>query len=338
MLLLIALTLVDFASSFKTEQMCYGNSYDVPIYYTPPLFQESIYYQPRNEERILAVSKGKSNHKRFQVGVGTIQLKYLTEQDNGAKLFFGERDSVTLQVNDCQDPHSSNYGDSISLRVSSGAYYLEFSQISPKGHALKPYVMWNRTNPSAGRGTMEYDNYVLNGLKQKDNGYYRLMGANGDIIRWKRLKVEEHSRHYKYQEGETVKMNFPLKLPSLRIVFIPQGGIDEDSQIFDHYYMNHRMHLTEYYFSFHDVKHEDSGTYKFVDDEGFLALNAELEVDYSQVPTWTYVVGLIIIVLCIVCCCCCVRKCCCKKSSNKRNSPATEAAAPPVFYHVSIFN
>lgn len=335
MLLLILLALVDLGSSEKVE-ICYGGNYEVPIYYTPPLFKKPIYFKPRGEERTLAVSaEGKSQQKRILAYTGRVVLQDLTEQDNGAMLFFG-RASVELEILDCQDPQISRYGDLFSWMVPSGAEYLEFSHMS-SDYARKPQVIWNRTDASLGRGRVKRNYFEINNVKQKDSGYYKLRALRGDLIRWKRLIVEESYHHSTHMEGD--KLRIRVKFSKVDHVLFTRQGSDHEESFED---MGHRMEIYDSYLSFWGLMYEDSGTYKFIDEEGFLALRMELEVQYSSLIAYIfslpipYIIGIVAAVLCAVCCCCCcVKKCCCKKSSRKRSSPETEAAAPRVFYHDS---
>lgn len=330
MWLLIVLALVDFGSSYSVEK-CYGSYYEFPFHFTPTLFKESIYYKPRGEARKLVVSDGQPRDKRFSIVYGHIRMKDLTEQDDEGVLLFGKTDNIKLSIDDCQDPQSSYYGFLFSWRIPSGAEYLEFSKMTSSGYA-KPEVVWNRTDDSIGWGTVTRNHFEIYNLKQKHSGYYKFMSAKGALIKWKRLEVKEFYQHLEYMAGDYLEQHFSAELPSLRhILFTPQGSDYEHT--IERKYMDDRMELTDSYFSFRNLQYEDSGTYKFIDDDGFLAVHMELVVNEAQAPAWVYVVALVVIVLCIIFCCCCVKKCCCKKSSNKRNSPETEAAAPPVFYH-----
>lgn len=330
MWLLIVLALVDFGSSYSIEK-CYGSYYDLPLLYTPPLFTESIYYKPRGEARKLVVSDGQTRDKRFSIVYGHLRMKDLTEQDDEGVLLFGKTDNVKLKIDDCQEPESSYYGFLFSWRVSSAAEYMEFSKMTSSGFA-KPKVIWNRTDASIGWGTVTRDYFEISNLKQKHNGYYKFMSRKGGLIHWKRLEVKEFYKHLEYMAGEDLEMRFSVELPSLRRILFTHQGADYELTI-ERKYMDDRMELTQSYFYIRDLQYEDSGTYKFIDEDGFLAVHMELVVNEAQAPAWVYVVALVVIVLCVIFCCCCVKKCCCKKSSNKRNSPATEAPAPPVFYH-----
>lgn len=331
MWLLIVLALVDFGSS-KSIEKCYGSYYDYPLLFTTyPLFKESIYYKPRGEARKLVVSDGQPIDKRFSIVHGYLRMKDLTEQDDEGVLLIGKTENVKLNIDDCQDPQSSEYGSLFSWRIPSGAEYLEFSKMTSSGYA-KPQVIWNRTDASTGRGTVTRYHFEMYNLKQKDSGYYKFMSRKGELMKWKRLEVKEFYKYLEYMEGEDLELRFSVELPSLHSILFTHQGADYELTI-ERDYMDYRMELTQSYFSIRDLHYDDSGTYKFIDDDGFLAVHMELVVNYAQAPAWVYVVALVVIVLCIIFCCCCVKKCCCKRSSNKRNSPATEAAAPPVFHH-----
>lgn len=318
------------------ETICYGGSYDVPIYYTPPLFPTTIFYKPRGKEKILAVSEGKSMHKRFLVRTGSIQIRDLTEQDDQAMLFFGQSDTVKLYIKDCQPSENYFYGRRFSWMVPTYTEYVEFSQMTDSGRYLTPIVIWNRTDASSdfsdSRRRVRHYFLEIDSVKKKDSGYYKCLGSSGELIIWKRIKVDEHYVHYNRFVGDTLLFEFPNKFSTVPgISFKSQESGFEDTSEIDIRNMDPRMTVSETYFSVKDLKDEDGGLYEFIDEEGDVGLKFELSVDYPELSGWVYLVALVIIVIFIVCCCCCVKKCCCKKDTNKRSSSASNP--PPVIHH-----
>lgn len=283
---------------------------------------------------MLVVNEGKSVHKRFLVRTGSIRIRDLTEQDDDAMLYFGQSDSVKLDIQDCQPSETYYYGNSFSWMVPSNTEYMEFSQMISSGRFLTPVVIWNRTDASFdssdSRRRVKYHFLEIDSVKQKDSGYYKCLGSRGELIRWKRLKVEEVHVSYVHMVGNTLMFEFPTKFSTApHVLFTSQeSGFEETYEIEN---MDPRMSLSETYFSFKDLKKDNGGIYKFIDEEGDLAVELELGMRYPELSVGVYLVIFVIIVIFIICCCCCVKKCCCKKSTNKRSS--SENNAPPVFHH-----
>lgn len=74
------------------------------------------------------------------------------------------------------------------------------------------------------------------------------------------------------------------------------------------------------------VESTDSGTFEFRDQNGYLVMSVDLEVN-EVVPASVFVGVIVGIIFVVIICCCCMRKCCCKKSSSKRSEPAPQSAA-----------
>ncbi|XP_072295706.1 uncharacterized protein [Eucyclogobius newberryi] len=257
-------------------------------------------------------------------------MKDLTEQDDGAIVFI-ETKGVQLKIKDCEAPDTKYYGDVFSWRIPSSAKYLEFAQVVPGDSPLKPLVIWNRTDPSSSRGKIQHGYFEKYQLKQKDSGYYKLRGSQNELLRWKRLKVEENHRDFDEMEGNHLDLDFPVKFQLEKIEFeSKESGI---VRIIEESSMRHRMEVTESYFTLRDLKWEDSGTYRLKDEDGFVAFRVELKVMEGVAPIWPYFFILAIIILGILICACCVKKCCCKKSSSPGSS--ARAAPPPVYHHGS---
>lgn len=325
---------VSLTASYGRELICYGGSFDVPIYYTPPLFPTSIYYKPKGKDRILVVNEGKSVDKRFVVRSGSIKMRDLTEQDDEAMLFFGQSDSVKLYIKDCRQSEKYYYGNKYSWALPYNTEYMEFSQMTSSRRFLTPVVIWNRTDTSSdsadARRRVKYFLLEIDGVKQQDSGYYKCLGSSGQLIKWRKLEVEEFKATFEHFVGQTMQFHFPMRFSTLpRILFTSQESGYEDT--FEIENTDPRLFLSETDFSFQDLKYEDAGVYKFVDKDGDLALQLELQMEYPELSGWVYLVALVIIAFFIVCCCCCVKKCCFKKSTNKRSSH--ENNAPPVFHH-----
>ncbi|XP_055015342.1 uncharacterized protein LOC110160727 [Boleophthalmus pectinirostris] len=321
--------LLDFCSSYSTPFECYGGTYT----FTIPRTDTSVYYMPNTRDnRILVVDNGKSVNTRFEVSfMNTIKMKDLTEQDDRAILFFDQLNSVQLSVGDCVEPLLKRYGDLFSWRIPRLAQYLEFAQ-TVSVSVLKPIVIWNRTDPSSTRGVINDNDFEIYKLTQKNSGYYKFRGSRNDLIKWKKIEVEENREHLEYFEGEHFHMDFPVEFSFSNILFTP--ATSQIEKTIEKRRIRNRMKLTNSYVSFRDLTLQDTGIYKFIDNEGNVAVMVQLDVRKAEVPVWAYIVIVCVILLGILLCCCCVKKCCCKKS--ERSEPgSTNAAAPAVYYHDS---
>ncbi|XP_033830131.1 uncharacterized protein LOC117377750 [Periophthalmus magnuspinnatus] len=317
---------LDSCSSYSSLHECYGGTYTFT-----PQSTSSIYYKPKTtNDRTLVVIKGKSVNTRFEVSFwNTIKMKDLTEEDDGAIVFFDQHNSVQLKIMDCQDPASKKYGEVFSLRIPSSAEYLEFAQVIPLDFALKSVIIWNRTDSSPTKGKINRNYFEIYGINQQDSGYYKFRGSKNELVKWKRLKVEASHEYFEVMEGQYFHTQFPVEFSFSHFLF---SSLSVNKEVTSEY-MDPRMEVTKSYFSIFDVKSQDAGTYKFIDTEGNNPVNMQLHVT-EAVPTWAYIVIVAVIVLVIFICCCCIKKCCCKKS--KRNSTdSTATAAPTVHFHDS---
>lgn len=336
LLLCLILTLVDLGSSYSLSRKCYGGPFDFPYYATPPLFKGQISYTPKGGVQRIVVNDGESKDPRFKVSLRSIKILALTEQDHEAILNFG-KDAIKLMVSDCADPENMYYGSVFSWRVPSEAEYLEFSQTTTSSDPLQPVVLWNRTDPLFGRGSIKRNYYEIYSLKQKDSGYYRFRGSDNQLIQWKKLIVQENTRNVEHKEGGYLHMDYVLhglrsyRFTRSQVLFTPLGS--EKKQTLSEADKQGRVEITDRYFAINNAKLEDSGSYEFFDDQDNLVLRVKVEVIANE-TTWVYVVVFALILFAVTFCWCCVKKRCCKKSTDKRNSPATqtEAVAPAVYY------
>ncbi|CAL9706710.1 unnamed protein product [Knipowitschia caucasica] len=327
LLQMLMFTLVDFSSSYETPTRCYGTTYS----FSPPQLPNSIFYMPRTrDERILVAEKGKSKHERFDVTLSGISIKDLTDEDDQAILFFDQENSMQLKIDDCNDPQKAYYGEDVFFKIPRSAEYLQFSQVVPYESTLQPVVIWNRTDPSL-RGSVIAGYFEIKKAKQTNNGYYKYRDSQNQLLKWRRLEVQEVRHYFEVTEGDKVNQQFPPGFSFQHILYTPDDSTDE--LLIEERYVNQRMNIYHKYFNIFDVVKSDSGIYKFVDIEGNVAVRVQLEVKEVEIPTWAYVVFAVAIILGIIICCCCVKKCCCKK--DQRNIPDSTTAAPAVFYHES---
>ncbi|KAK7922781.1 hypothetical protein WMY93_009683 [Mugilogobius chulae] len=307
LLQLIVFTLVDFGASWSTTNECYGSSYTL----TPSQTTSPIYFMPKSiDKRILVVENGQSKHERFEATLSGIKIKDLTEQDNGAILYFDNENTVYLTVSDCASADTKYYGEVFSWIIPYDAQYLEFSQVLPEG-PLKPVTYWNRSLASVKRGQVNHDYFEIHNLKQKDSGYYRFRRYGNRLIKWKRIRVEANHKHFELNEGDDLDMDFPNGFKFAYITFVAEGSTYEEE--IDRSVLSRRMEVARSYFIFRGLRHGDAGIYKFRDIEGNVAVTMQLEVIIAEIPTWVYIVIFAVIILGLLICCCCIKKCCCKK-------------------------
>lgn len=324
LLLLLLLVHVTFGSSLSLlEKLCYGGTYDLPAHFLPILYNQTITYTPQVGDPKIVVNHGQSLDSRFKVYRGRISLTHLSERDNEATLsikdrFFG---TVILRVKNCRSIVKKLYGSFFNWKIPHDAEYLEFS--SPDALA-PPAILWNRTSRSSTRGKVSGSDYEIKNLTQRDRGYYRFRGSNDQLLKWEEIVVEEHVRHYEFDEGD-IRLEYPIIFTPSQVKFkgTRNYNIKTVSENDGKYKITNRYLAIEY------ATPEDDGTYDFLDNDGNLILRASLEVREVE-KVWPSFVILAAIFLGFISCCCCVKKCCCKESANKTNCPEseTEAAAP----------
>uniref|UniRef100_A0AAV2MIS7 Uncharacterized protein n=1 Tax=Knipowitschia caucasica TaxID=637954 RepID=A0AAV2MIS7_KNICA len=202
LLQMLMFTLVDFSSSYETPTRCYGTTYS----FSPPQLPNSIFYMPRTrDERILVAEKGKSKHERFDVTLSGISIKDLTDEDDQAILFFDQENSMQLKIVDCNDPQKARYGEDFFFKIPRSAEYLQFSQVVPYESTLQPVVIWNRTDPSL-RGSVIAGYFEIKKAKQTNSGYYKYRDSQNQLLKWRRLAVEEVRHYFEVTEGDKIEV------------------------------------------------------------------------------------------------------------------------------------
>ncbi|XP_030000589.1 uncharacterized protein LOC115426618 [Sphaeramia orbicularis] len=341
LLLCLSLSLFCVCSSVE-RSMCYGSHYTLDLGFYGEDFRGSVFFTPTNGGvKRLVMKNGKSMDPRFRTNSdGGLVMSGLTEQDNGnfsVILNSGSQPNhlTTLLVSDCTDTETNYCGNVFSLRVPRGAEFLEFT---PDKKLEQVTVVWNRTDPNGGRGSVTGSYWEITNITQEDSGYYKFRGKHNRLVTWKRLSVKENEKVHYLQEGESLQMECPAKMWTVTFEPLKVMGHHAPMEIrlrrFDTGSFKDRMEFRGDAIVVDPVKAEDSGVFKFRDVKGNLIQRVDVNVTMYEIPVWMYALFVTGVIFGMIFCCCCIKKCCYKKSSSKRNNPAPQsAAAPDVYYH-----
>ncbi|XP_059202103.1 uncharacterized protein LOC131981704 [Centropristis striata] len=340
----VSCVLFGSASGHTNEEKCYGSSMIFPMSYSPPSFKGRMYFTPSSGgPRKLIMDNGELKDPRLAISYLSAELKHLTERDQGTfsvMLSNGfETDVIRLKISDCSKRVTEYYGATYSSDVPSDAEFLEFTLLYSKD---QPKVLWNRTDPQTNRGrrvqvARSGRSWEINDLTQADNGYYSFRAKDYNLLIRTRLEVKEHASHYNAKMDEEIFIE-NLFGGSLWTVYFTReddqgyffGPLIEKGRLQNRSTFKKRLQIYDDGITIDPVRHGDSGTFEFRDQQGNLAQIVKLVVEEEKVPTGEIIGIAFGSVFAMIVCCCCVRKCCCKKSSSKRDE-----STPPVFNHDS---
>ncbi|XP_059202726.1 uncharacterized protein LOC131982159 [Centropristis striata] len=344
LLLYVAASCVLFGSAagLTEEKECYGGTLTLPFDYIPVLFKGQMYFTPSSGgPRKLIMDNGEAKDPRLIVSMTAVQFRDLRDEgtfsistDNRTLL-----DIIRLNILDCSDKITKYYGDTYFGSPPSGAELLEFTRLHSKD---QPKVLWNRTDPQTNSGgrvrvTRNGRSWQINDLTQADIGHYSFRAKDNSWLQTTFLKVEEHvSNHIaKVDKSFLVDMKPALRGELWTVSFTPKGELSSiplvrERRLVNKWNFQWRIQLLGLGIDIDPVKHGDSGTFEYRDQQGNLFQTVTIDVKDEEISTAGIFAIVAAAVFAVVFIGLIVKKCCCKKSSSKR-----DASTPPVFYHSS---
>ncbi|XP_030595846.1 uncharacterized protein LOC115787326 [Archocentrus centrarchus] len=327
------------AASIQTDVVCYGKSWQFPSTYRH-LLHYGLYFTQSNGGSIKTViNNGKILDPRFRVSPDSIYLSDVTERDEGVYTLllggFKPLDVVDLKVLECDEEVTKDYFSTWAYSIPRGAEFLEFTPLHSWNQAK---ILWNRTDPEVReiRAQVENNIWELSYLTQADSGYYSFSDQDHSVLARVLLKVQEITVHYDAKANERFLVAYPLAVKMWSVTFTPNGEKEPRTRmngsliIKDNWFFDRIQAVTQG-IEIDPVEMIDSGTFKFRDPEGNLALIARVEVNEgfrSQIILFALIALVAFMVT--VCCWCCCKKRCCKKD---KSAPQTAASPAPAVYH-----
>ncbi|KAM3604281.1 uncharacterized protein V6R79_008852 [Siganus canaliculatus] len=228
--------------------------------------------------------------------------------------------------------HQRKYGQVFKILMPSHIETIRFTPVNKS----PPTIVWRRRDPPAGedgKHILKGIYFVIQRLTQEDSGKYELLEKNSEAFSTRELLVEENTKHFTRETGESLDVTFNLERSSCNIIFIP-----ENTYVSKRFQLVHRGALVDQNshcwfdvvepcgFVSENLKMECAGRFEFQDSNDNLAMVAFLEINDSESDVFSVVGGGLGIFFIVSSCCCCMKYCCCGESSgNKDESPEAEA-------------
>ncbi|XP_069577453.1 uncharacterized protein [Brachyistius frenatus] len=336
-LVLVSVSTLFFGSSAGVE-VCYGRDARIATVYTPPFYKGPLYFTPTGSgSRKIVAEDGKTKDPRLDISYGSLNLKDVTEKDNGSFfiIFDGEHphEITNLRVLDCAQKIGRSYGTSFDYSIAKQAEFLEFMPLYSQDQIK---ILWNRTDPQTNIGSrvrVKKNFLKISELTQRDNGYYNFREKDNTMESRLHLVVEENTIDYYKKVDEHLYINFPSSKGTWTVTFmpleerIPKTVLKAGQLVLKDNWFFERIKVGSSGLEIGPLESSDSGTFEVTDQDGNRGLTVNLAMRHDYISYYLPVIAGISI-FGLLCYCFYKKKCC------KRDKLAPQTAAPPsVYYH-----
>ncbi|KAM4733030.1 uncharacterized protein FYW61_008611 [Anableps anableps] len=343
------------SATFHQEEVCYGKDVMFPELIPAHVYKE-LYFTPSNGgKRKILMENRKAKDPRLKVTSYYLRLTDLTKKDEGVyvTLLSGKNSNLLrLKILDCAEKINKYYMHEWSYQVPRKTHYVEYTPFDNEDVTL---ILWNLTNLQSNnqrRGNVENNFWTISGVTQTDSGYYNFRQKDGTLESRVLFTVKENTRYYDPKVNDHILITNPWTGGPWTVTFKqdsedkPVTVIEDGRLSWTANRFSGRMSVQRDGIEINHIEAEDSGTFEFRDQQGNLALSAQVDVIHESHHVVTFIVVAVIALLLGICCCyccCCKRKCCKKDKSadaategsavTYHDKSASASPAPVVYYH-----